>query len=807
MYNFIDSWSVIFKNDGKPLVGKIEFCDPVTTELKTIYDVDGAELSNPIYCNGVPSNQVMLDNGDYTVRYYEYIGNGNMESDENEASWHLFKTELIKQNVIAAENDTTGVSATLTTIEQLKETEVPSDGTVVGVVGYYNAEDCPLRYYVWHETGNYTEDGGIVIRSNHTTTGAWIMKIPGTYIDVRWYGDIPSNQSSATSSSLGQRVKAANAANKYDKDLYFPSYNKGNSNGFYMFDGSNTVSVEKNIICDWSVRFVVKEGTNGTRITCKELDHSGNYLFIPEYGHAIGGYEIVADWVKTAWFHSDKYNATGARVGYIIDYMHSVLSFKDTKIKVENTVNSAVFDNCEFVECYKQLAGIVTLKNMEIKTEWFTDDYSWHDATFENCTILLRNCKDADEYISLKNKIGEYDYGDLGEQELHSATVKGGSILENCYGTIVVNGTGAVEIHNASVTVTGLTSVNSLNLVDTWLTLGENTVVSGISLRRGSINSDYYMQSIGPVMIEDADIYCALTTLGQTSLIKNCNIYKIITATDIVLVNNRIYSTIAQRDVNGVVTVDVEDNYFGVNGLHSIVPTTANSVVNGRWMNNKCGYDTAHWIRIDRTMVKENDCEHNYAYIGNEEPWIQKYCNSNCVWSMRKYRGNKDDGRGIFSTYATPFVFWNTNTNEITVVNRSFKWRMFTVGSKNTLRNGHVWFGAISEGPSEVADHPEVWSTIILTWSKRATNVGDETWMILPAVNVGGYDWSFEAPMTDHSTNVYSNGITLGYFADTPRSSFPQWTEYPNEHQFYTNMGVFIDKDFESRPPLTKQSV
>lgn len=795
MYCYNDSWNVIFKNDGKPLVGKIEFCDPVTTELKTIYDVDHEELTNPIYCNGLPSHQVMLDNGDYTVRYYEYIGNGNMESDENVDSWRLYKTELVKQNVLAAANDTTGITATCTTIEQLKEMEVPSDGSVVGVVGYYTAEDCPLRYYVWHQNGNYTEDGGVVIKSNHTTTGAWVMKIPGTYIDVRWYGDIPSNNSSGETSSLGQRVKAANAANKYDKDLYFPSYSKGSSSGYYLFDGSNTVSVEKNIICDWTVLFVVKSGTSGTKVSCKELEHNGPYLFIPEYEQPMGGYAIEADWIRTAWFNSNTSAASGARVGYIIDRLNSSLTFTNTRIKVNSNISSGTFNNCEIVECYKQFSGSITFYNMEIHSDWFADNEIL-SSNFIDCKILLRNCKDADEYISLKNKIGEYDYGDLEEQELHNAQIKGNSLLENCTGTIVVSGSGPIEMHNASVTVTGLTTANSLVLLDTWITFNENTVVSGINLWRGSITSSYYLQTIGPMYIDNADLYCQLTTLGQSPIIKNCNIYNTVNATNITLTGNKIYNIIYQHEVDGVINVDVCDNYFGPNGLHSLSSSTQNTVVKGRWMNNRCGYDTNHWITIDRTNLKLNDCEHDYAYIGNEEPWIEKYTNSNSVWTLPKYRGNETDGRGIFATTTVPFLFWNTNTDTISIVNRHFKWRMFTVGTQNTLRNGHIWVG------SEVFEGEK----INMSWGKVVVTLNGVKYIVLNANCVGGYEWSFEDPNADHTTSSYSNGRNVGHYWVPPDPTMSKWTLYPTTY-WYTDFAVFIDKDFESRPPTTIQNV
>lgn len=45
-----------------------------------------------------------------------------------------------------------------------------------------------------------------------------------------------------------------------------------------MFDGSNTVSVQKDIILDNGVRFVVKKNTSGTLVACHEMKACDNML-------------------------------------------------------------------------------------------------------------------------------------------------------------------------------------------------------------------------------------------------------------------------------------------------------------------------------------------------------------------------------------------------------------------------------------------------------------------------------------------------------------------------------------------------
>ena len=602
-YNFCDSWDVVWCG-SKPLVGIIEFCEANTTSLKTIYTVDGQELSNPIYCNGLPSTQVMLADGDYTVRFYEYVGNGNMESDENEDSWRLYKTELVKQNVLSGGNDTLGVFATITTIEELKNLDIPSDGSVVGVVGYYNNEDCPLRYYVWHENGNYVDDGGVVIKSNLVSNGAWVMKIPGTYIDVRWYGDIPSNTSTGLTSNLGQRTKAATAANKYHKDLYFPAYGKGSANGFYMFDGSNTVSVNKDIICDTGVRFTVKEGTVGTQVTCHEFVNCDKYLFVSEVGKAIGGYTLTADWINVGWYGSDKAVATGARVGYIVENMHAPLRISNAQLKIINQNYDLTLDNCDIVECNKVLNKGTIFYNMVIHTDWFVDNYNYAaDCHLYNCRVELENCKNANTYIILKNLQGDYNYGDLGEQSIN-ATVYSGGTIENCYGTITVaDHSGTIELHNVSLTVNGLAASHQINAVDSWLTFGSAVTIGSLQLRRGSLAGPG-LTLIQQSYIENANINVPINTTGIKLTVRNSDINQKITTRNIDLINNQIYAEIDQSDYSGVVYVNLSGNMFHGTAQHYVHADTAASIVQGGWTHNGSTYSDRHWIKLDRTNLQ-----------------------------------------------------------------------------------------------------------------------------------------------------------------------------------------------------------
>ena len=827
MQNFTDVWGVILDDNGKPLVGKIGFYEPNTTTLKNIFGTDEViPLDNPVYCNGITTTQVLLDEGDYTARYWRYIGNGNMESDNNEGSWLLYKTELIKDGSVV-KTDFVG-NGIVETIDELKDLTGMEDGDICLVHGYYVKDDCPARYFVWHESGTYNDDGGVCIKSNSQNTGAWIMKIPGTYIDVRWFGDIPSSAWNGTSSNLGQRAKAATAANKYSKDLYFPSFKNGTQNGFYVFNGSNTVSVNQNIICDDAVRFVVKHGTTGTVITCSEFIKDGRYLFVSEYGQQIGGYELHADWIKTSWLNVNTINTLNwARQGFIVDEMQSPLNLQNVKLKVEQApMSGTTLDNCEMLECNKKITNNITIQNMEIDTDWFADNYDYSLLHISGCRILLQNCKDANTYILLKNKQAESDYGDLGEQQIN-AQVRAGGTIENCYGTITVISHGNFEIHNASLTCNGFDNTDSLNLVDTWLTFASDVTLSSIQLRRGSLNGTANgIRLIGNSLIQKADIECAINSLGADLTLDTCNIRGYITATNVNLLNNQIYREINQIDVSGIINVNCIGNMFhnyvsgnvSIPSRHYVHSTTAEGIVKGIWANNGSSYDTVHWIRLDRTNLKKYDGDHDYCYMNNSEPHLAKWSGVNHPMTFKRYGGYRVDterGEGVWNTTNIPFLFLNYRTRKVTVVNRYIYWKMFSVGKNFPRRQGRIGAPPMSMGIMEgdYRDYRNGSVGIVWSWGcTQLTKLNNSPILGMQCMSLDGdgeadYKFSFELPDTNHAKTPeqpygFSQGVEVGFYPSSEWGSYDVdqiWKPYESSvSDIFSTLCVIIEPNFNS---------
>ena len=825
MRNFSDSWQNLFDVNGKFLVGRLTFLEPNTSGRKlTIYDVDGNELDNPIYTGqyGLPKYQIMLQDRDYKVTFEMYIGQGNMESDENESSWLLYKTISSVNGAVTA-SQSSATPTFVNTVAELKALDGMQDGATAMVHGYYTLGDSgDSRLYVWHASGNYTDDGGVTIKSNNSTVGAWIMTIPSDYIDVRWFGDIPDSNAKPTTqkSNLGQRVRAARAANMYDKNLYFPARQSTTSAAsFYIFDGSNTVSVDQDIYCDSAVRFVVKEGTTGTAISCNEFYKPSKHLFVAEsQSQQIGGYTLTANWINTSWLSSNDANASNARIGYVIDQLKSPLIFTNTKIKVaRDGINMAcTFNNCEMVECYKQIATSCTMQSMTVHTDWFADDYNYANLTLSGCTILLQNCKNANTYILLKNKQNDPNYGDLGEQSINATVLTGGTI-ENCYGTITVNGNSSLEFHNVSLTVNGLGNTNTVNAVDSWLTIGTVATIQSIQMRRGSLAGNA-LTLIGDSMIENCDIRTLINTTGAKLVVRNSEIHSKITTRNIDLINNQIYAEIDQSDLGGIVYVKVTGNMFHTNALnvpaqHYVHADTADSIVKGIWISNGSSYDTAHWIKLDRTNLKMQDNDHQYTYAKNAEPYLMKWSGRNRPLRFKKYGGywtRSATGTGIFSTTTIPFIFLNYRDRLVFAVPRQLYWKAFTVGRGFLARTGHIESNNIHVGilESDYVDHKNGQVCIFWTWGTKGYQnnsiLDGKRFGAAPMVSRDGnglaeFNVSFEAEDAVHGE--YSYGTEIGNLPSTDWDSGSDrdaFATYPSQSNGNAFLFIMMDPDFST---------
>jgi hypothetical protein len=632
MLRAFDNWDSYLNNDGHLLHGKIRFCRKATTDNITIYNTDGVPLRNPIFTDSIGRTeyQVFVENdANVTAYFYQYIGTGDMthypDEDYDPSRWsYQYSSDSMDptQSLVIQSTGADGVD----NMDALRSKDIDDVPSVAGVkmlwlYGYYNAGDTSPVLYVWDSACLEDDDGGSVIKSNNVPgPGRWILSTKELHMDVRHFGIFPTDDMYSTDYSYtSQLANCAAYADKIGVDCWFPALKDEIS--YYLFDGTNTFAIHGDIYVSDAVRFQCKTGTTGTIISCHELHKRTPQLFVSTV--QTGTATLVADWVNISWVGG---NCTGdARIGWVIDSDEypRVIANKEVRFDA-NGHSSLQLDNC-LITSNKKITGEITIQNSVINTDFFSDDYDWSDFHTNGNTILLKNCKDANTYVILKNKQGEVNYGDLGEQTLSNVTLAAGCIVENAvFDTVTVQG--ATEIHNVSGSITVSGSNLALNAVDCWLFLQNASTADSVALRRGSLGGAN-LQVLNSLFLDNVEVNTELTTLGATATVQNSVINADIICSDISLVSNTVNADIQQRDVDSTVTVDVRNNKFvGPDGKHSIVPTHSNSVVTGAWIGNDAVGGTSSYLPIvlDMTKLLNNDSLHSYRYEGNTGKFLPK---------------------------------------------------------------------------------------------------------------------------------------------------------------------------------------
>lgn len=617
-----DNWNSYLDNDGNVLHGKIRFCSKGTTDNVVIYNSDAIPVRNPEFTDmlGRTEYQVFVDTADnITAYFYKYVGTGDMMTtdpdDYDPSRWALQYTsdDIDPAQTVDLTSTTADGVSTMQGLRSKDPDDVPSvDGAkMLWLYGYYEAGDTSPVLYVWDSASSANDDGGSVIQSNEVPgPGRWKLATRELHFDVRHFGVFPTDDIYSTDYQYTSQL--ANCAAYIDAeglDAWFPALNDNLS--YYLFNGANTFSIHGDIYVSDPVRMHCKSGTSGTAIQCHEIHKTSPYLFVSTQQTGLA--TLTADWINISWVGGQ---VTGnARVGWVIDTSSfaRIITGKEVKF-VTNGSSSLQLDNCQ-ITSNKQITGEIYIKDSIIKSEYFADGYDWSDLTSVGNTILLDNCGSADIYVSLKNKQGEVDYGDLGEQTVTGATFGDGAIVENAN---LVNCTfsGDCDLANVSGSVV-LPAAKVHNCVDCWLTVANDTtaVIGSLMLNRGSITGAD-LQVLTLLRLDNVTLNSEVSVTGGSIECRN------------VIINEDI-SHVASDTINEV----FDDCVF--NAQLSIAGGDPDTVVKARWYNNLGTVLTP--IVLDRTNLKANDLLHQYTYANNSGTFINTSSVTLTFRSMANY--------------------------------------------------------------------------------------------------------------------------------------------------------------------------
>lgn len=160
--------------EGKHLFGKVEFRDPITSNLLDAYSYnkDGEYVitKNPQYTDvfGIIPDTFTL-NHLTLVCQYSYVGKLSDPSIDDDPNAWVHEYDFF----VSFNNEKDEIVGPIYGINDLRDADVAQGS--VNVVGYYNKFDCQNRTYVWDENCVQAEDGGYIIKSNNQSKGRWVL--------------------------------------------------------------------------------------------------------------------------------------------------------------------------------------------------------------------------------------------------------------------------------------------------------------------------------------------------------------------------------------------------------------------------------------------------------------------------------------------------------------------------------------------------------------------------------------------------------------------------------------------------------
>lgn len=661
-FDFKESW---FDLDGKPLAGRVSFCRLHTTELEDIYDNQGYPAENPVFTEvqtGQLRHQVFLkDHTDYTLRFWKYIGKGDMTEDQD--NWLFLYSCDVLWNVYGIEIDATTFQLVnnITALRALDPaTIMDRDGRKVVQLGGYNViGDKPTVMYIWNPSSIASDNGGSVIKVSDITTGRWelVNQFDESGVDVRHFGvfggDSPSDCPDTMSYAIGY---AATYAAGINRPLYFPS-NAGLT--WYKVNG---VNISGALFAEGTRLF----GNTGTSslITVRDQD-----THLDAWGNAsyAAVFTIAGDTVRTSWGVDTTNCVFDPSLRLIVDspVNTSNREFKDIIVDCLNPVTNVQFDGCQ-LNAMGTIGNGCTFKNMRITESMFASGVNLNTITvFDSDIIDLSDFPTTATWYALvlENKGRVFDFQgrtvdsscvNTTSADIHYrnavfddyVAVQPNCSFENCSGDLeITSAVQNVQLKNCSdLNIGGSPAVlSSLVAVDSNVSFGRGMTFGSLQLTRTALSDSGYTHYAASMAFDGCNVTCGLSCTNPSARDTVFN-------GDIVVVNPTFIGCsfnaggIYQNNVTGGVINFVfrKCNFYGGQG-HNLSAGTANTVVAGEWTGNYSALAT-HFVTINRTNIDPDEQHHTYKYDGNTGPNVLQRLSAK--WSDTVYTGPDYPGTG-----------------------------------------------------------------------------------------------------------------------------------------------------------------
>lgn len=655
--------------DGNLLHGCVAFYKKGTTELHNIYNSIGHVLPNPVFTDsiGQTSTQVFLDDIDYNVIFYKYIGTGDMDTADvtDESKWLFQYSCLDLYDKYSIDIDVKGLF-TVDTVAELRHTD-PSmvSSSTLALLGYYVMGDKPMVQYYWDEENTDADNGGSIIKVEDIEVGRWcFVDNQFTEIDVRHFGAFPAISPTLVTTSQSFAIQQAYSYSTTMGSLYFPRANSGV--GYYRVDTSMS-----DVVFDNETRIMVP--TNVSSPITLELARNAENTKIYQENNYYGKVTLVGDILhndciatsRTGTPNYGNITLVPSKMVYIDASIQHDYSFSNIDVYFDENATSSRYsislDNCNISgKINKDM--VVAFSNCQIIESIFASDNNVEKCSFTNCASSVKSWPTISKYINYWYANGETVL-DLDGRTMNASFVltNRNVVLKNCNNSFntqfaIGSGVSNVTIHDSNLYVTlidGTQNVSigvfdsNINFTGTsWnefiidnstfkitprsTSLTTNTLISTNSTIEYS-SQQYKLTILSPKNVCEISHSILNVKLSTTSvpypLIKDSKINDDIATKYIRMENNIVNGYINTTDVEGQINFEMIGNLFASGG-HRVSSVYSEAIVNGKWIGNN-SLLWQHFILLDRTNIALDERKHHYIYEGNTGNYtLQSYVNA-----------------------------------------------------------------------------------------------------------------------------------------------------------------------------------
>lgn len=468
--------------------GRITIYENDSTDLADIYTYEGSEFvqaQNPIYVvMGEAENTYFLRNKIYDAVIEEYRGDSSIPSgDLRSTLWQqVASLKLGFEYDPLTDNEDI---ATVITIENLKNYNV---GGFVKVIGYWNDHDCEQRLYMWDSTSVNTPDNGLIVASNVSDTGKWIL-ITNEIMKSEYYGVYGTHQE-----NLPELFHYNDLYGTYSlvspKTILLAPGDYGDGFTLYNAGGKKVVfSTGASIAEGSSLKCLSFEGTGLVGFIRVGYDKNGQWH--NEDASCPVRLSNVRHVIELANSDSNKliFDVAYDRLNPELKPVHVL----DTTKSITNKVcvfeqlfgtygGNLIFDNCEIFSEGMLNDGNIHFRNCAVKDKWFAESVrAWinPDPNYDaNLSIIPSNFIHAETYFKYltytnpssvtANCYGQdYDTGFTFPLSISSVQING---LKMSNGSLTI-GVQSAELNDCSI-VSGYFSSPYLTMYDTNVKAG-----------------------------------------------------------------------------------------------------------------------------------------------------------------------------------------------------------------------------------------------------------------------------------------------------------------------------------------------